>query len=132
LNESLKPLRSPTSSAASSNVASPLLLNHSIMREANQSGIFGLPVLRQSAHRQTARPPIGARHRSGSGNAITELGHHLQVHRQTSACTVPPGLFNSSHCASAVCLTIWSSGRPQTPFVGTLRAAHSGAAYRER
>ena len=29
-------------------------------------------------------------------------------------------------------LTIWSSRRPQAPLVGTLRAPHSGAAYRER
>ena len=29
-------------------------------------------------------------------------------------------------------LTIWSSRRPQAPLAGTLRASHSGAAYRER
>ena len=34
--------------------------------------------------------------------------------------------------ASATSLTSWSSGRPQTSFVGALRASHSGAAYRER
>ena len=31
-----------------------------------------------------------------------------------------------------LCLTNWSSRRPQAPLVGTLRASHSGAAYRER
>ena len=34
--------------------------------------------------------------------------------------------------ASAISLTGWSSRRPQAPLVGTLRATHSGAAYRER
>ena len=34
--------------------------------------------------------------------------------------------------ASAISLTVWSSRRPQAPLVGALRAAHSGAAYRER
>jgi hypothetical protein len=102
------------------------------MREANQSGMFRLPVLRQSAHRQVARPPNGARHRSGSGNTITELGHHSQVQSQTSASTVLPGLFNSSHGVSALSLTSWSSGRPQAPLVGAFRASHSSAAYRRR
>jgi hypothetical protein len=94
--------------------------------------MFGLPVLRQSGHRQAARPPIGARHRSGSGNAITELGHHSQGYRQTSAGTVLPSLFNSLRCVSAASLTSWSSGRPQAPLVGAFRASHSSAAYRER
>ena len=102
------------------------------MREANQSGMFGLPVLRQSAHGQTVRPPNGARHRSGSGNAITELGHHSQSYRQTSGHTVLAGWFGSQNCVSAVSLTVWSSRRLQAPLVGALRASHSGAAYRGR
>ena len=102
------------------------------MREANQSGMFGLPVLRQSANRQAVRPPIGARHHSGSGNAITELGHHSQGYRQTSANIVLAGLLNSLHCVSAISLTGWSSGRPQAPLVGSFRASHSSTAYRER
>ena len=102
------------------------------MREANQSGMFGLPVLRQPAHRQAARPPNGARRRSGSGNAITELEHHSQVQSQTSVSTILAGLFNSLHCVFAASLTNWSSGRPQAPLVGAFRASHSSAAYRER
>ena len=34
--------------------------------------------------------------------------------------------------AFAICLTIWSSRRPQALLVGALRASRSGAAYRER
>ena len=37
-----------------------------------------------------------------------------------------------THCASATSLTFWSSRHQQAPLVGTLRAAHSGAAYRGR
>ena len=99
------------------------------MREANQSGIFELTVLRQSARRQVARPPHSARHRFGSGNAITELGHHSQVLRQTSARIVLPGLFDSSYCVSAVSLTGWSRGRLHGR---SLRAGRAGAPYRER
>ena len=102
------------------------------MREANQSVMFGLPVLRQPAHRQAVRPPNGAHHHSGSSNAITEPGHHSQGYRQTSAVTVLPGLFNSPQCVFAPSLTGWSSGRPQAPLAGALRASRSGAAYLER
>ncbi len=34
--------------------------------------------------------------------------------------------------SSTASLTGWSSRRPQAPLAGTLRASHSGAAYRER
>jgi hypothetical protein len=67
----------------------------------------------QPAHGQAARPPISARHRSGSGNAITELRHHSQVQRQMSACTVLVGLFGSQQRVSAISLTGRSRGRPQ-------------------
>jgi hypothetical protein len=102
------------------------------MRKANKQRDLGLSVLRQPAHRQTARPPNGARHRSGSGNAITEFWHHSQGYRQTSSHTVLAGWFGSQNCVSAVSLTVWSSRRPQALLVGALRASHSGAAYRER
>ena len=102
------------------------------MGKANKQRALGLSVLRQPAHRQAARPPHGVRHRSGSGNAITELGHHPQVHRQTSGHTVLAGWFGSPNCASAVSLTVWSSRRLQAPLVGALRTSCSGAAYRGR
>jgi hypothetical protein len=102
------------------------------MQKANEIGMSELPVLRQSVRRQTARPPNGARHRSGRANATTELGHHSQGYRQTPGHTVLAGLFGSQNCVFAASLTGWSSRRPQAALVGALRAAHSGAAYRER
>jgi uncharacterized membrane protein len=102
------------------------------MGKANKQRDLGLSVLRQPAQRQTARPPYGARHRSGSCNAITELEHHAQGYRQTSGHTVLAGWFGSQNCVSAVSLTVWSSRRPQAPLVGALRASRSGAAYRGR
>jgi hypothetical protein len=103
-----------------------------IMQKVHEIGMSELPVLRQPAHRQTARPPIGARRRSGSDNTITELRHHSQGYRQAVGHTVLAGLFDSQNCVPAVSLTIWSSRRPQAPLVGALRASHCGAAYRER
>jgi hypothetical protein len=41
----------------------------------------------------------------------------------------------ASNCRAfgvGLCLTNWSSRRPQAALVGALRAAHSGAAYRKR
>ena len=83
------------------------------MRKANKQRDLGLSVLRQPAQRQIARPPNGARHRSGSGNAITELEHHAQVQRQTSASTVLQGRFDSQQRVSATSLTDRSRGRLQ-------------------
>jgi hypothetical protein len=102
------------------------------MRKANKQRDLWLSVLRQPAHRQVVRPPNGARRRSGSGNAVTELGHHSQGCRQASSHMVLAGLIGSQNGLSATSLTGWSSRRPQALLVGALRASHSGAAYRER
>ena len=52
-------------------------------------------------------------------------------------CEHQPGVvcYTMSNIATKVAatsLTIWSSRRLQAPLVGALRAARSGAAYRER
>jgi len=91
-----------------------------------------LSVLRRPAPGLAARPPIGARHRSGSGNAITELGHHIGQGLGFWLQNTEHGYLGSSHRVSALSLTVWSSRHQQAPLVGTLRASHSGAAYRGR
>jgi len=76
--------------------------------------------------------PTGARHRSGSGNAITELGHHIGQGLGFRPQNTEHGYLGLAHRVSARSLTGWSSRHQQAPLVGTLRAPHSGAAYRGR
>lgn len=89
-----------------------------------------LSVLRRPVNLRAARPPIGARHRSGSGNAITERVHHIYPGSSVLPQNTSQGLLHSSHRASVCSLTGWSSGHPYLPAsMGSLRASHSGAAY---
>ena len=88
-----------------------------------------LSVLRRPVNHCAARPPIGARHRSGSGNAITEFGHHIYPGQSACAQNTSQGFLGSQHRASAISLTGWSSGRQRLSAVGALRASRSGAAY---
>jgi hypothetical protein len=91
-----------------------------------------LSVLRRPAPGPAARPPTGARHRSGSGNAITELGHHIGQGLGFWPQNAEHGHLGLAHRVSALSLTVWSSRHQQAPLVGTLRASHSGAACRGR
>ncbi len=89
-----------------------------------------LSVLRRPANYRAARPPIGARHRSGSGNAITERVHHIYPGSSVLPQNTSQGLLHSPHRASACSLTGWSSGHQYLlANIGSLRASHSGAAY---
>jgi hypothetical protein len=91
-----------------------------------------LSVLRRPAPSLAARPPTGARHRSGSGNAITELGHHIGQGLGFWPQNTGHGYLGLAHRVSALSLTVWSSRHQQAPLVGTLRTSCSGAAYRGR
>jgi len=103
-----------------------------IVSHVNKAMPSELSVLRRPAFDLVARPPTGARYCSGSGNAITELGHQIRQSLRFWAHNTENGHLGLSHRVSATSLTGWSSRRPQAALVGALRASHSGAAYRGR
>lgn len=124
------------------NQAPALIVSH-----VNKAMPSELSVLRRPAFDLVARPPTGARYCSGSGNAITELGHKIRQSLRFWAHNTENGNLGLSHRVSATSvdcqvkcntlpsrpsLTGWSSRHQQAPLVGTLRASHSGAAYRGR
>ncbi len=84
-----------------------------------------LSVLRRPVNHRAARPPIGARHRSGSGNAITELAHHIYQRRRAWLQNAEQGCRGSQHRASARSLTGRCSRRSLT---ASLRHSLMGAA----
>jgi len=85
-----------------------------------------LSVLRRPVFSPAARPPTGARHRSGSGNAITELGHGRE-HQAQLGCRVLPRRGHSLQPNRLVKPTPTRTG-----LVPSTRFAPCGAAYRGR
>ena len=79
-----------------------------IFATPSESGQTNWSVLRQPAHRQIAQLPYGARHRSGSGNAIPSLGTTRRFSDQTRACSVLPGLLFNKFRGLRSALTVWS------------------------
>jgi len=69
-----------------------------------------LSVLRRPVSHCAERPPVGVRHRSGTGNAITELVHQISQGLRIWLQNAKQGCLGSQHRASACSLTGRSTG----------------------
>ena len=79
---------------------------------------------------------FGSRFGREKWSYLMKMIEHSRMRSPLSSCAIGSDAFNLHENFKAVParggLTGWSSRRLQAPLVGTLRATHSGAAYRER